>query len=242
MHGCCRQLPVLLSAPRHRQGSNRWSRRLFPLATSGSWVLPAGAGMLRGDAGPAAGKWLPAFKTPNSLSSSGGLGKQKDFSAAREAFEGGGRRWWVDHVNPWRFSVLEAQTPVRGCSPRTPPRLGRTGVSHAGSSLYQILPGRGWPGQGSAALYFYFFFFGACIKIEEGRDQLRLSEAALSWRCPGLACERPSLLRFVLSRGFVFLLPPAPDRGGGRGSGLTFGGDTSGALVVFLATDQEASW
>lgn len=213
MHVCCRQLPVLLSAPRHRQGSNRWSRWLFPLGTSRSWVLPAGAGMLRGDAGPAAGKWLPTFKTTNSLSSGGGLGKQKDFSAAREAFEGGGRRWWVDRVDPWRFSVLEAQTPVRGCSPCTPPRLGRTGVSHAGSCLYQILPGRGRPGQGSAALYFFYFFF-RCLHKNRGRE----GPAATFGGCvvPALPWARVRAAEFAalrLVKGFCFSPPSCPGPG-----------------------------
>lgn len=59
--------------------------------------------------------------------------------------------------------------------------------------------------------------------------------------CPGLACELPVLLHFVLSWGFVFVLPPAPAQGDGRGSGPPFGGDTGGAPVAFLAMDQEVS-
>ena len=58
-------------------------------------------------------------------------------------------------------------------------------------------------------------------------------------RCPGLVCEPPGLLRFVLSWGFVFVLPPAPAWGDRRGPSPPFGGDTSGAPMVFLAMDWE---
>lgn len=55
------------------------------------------------------------------------------------------------------------------------------------------------------------------------------------------ACELPVLLHFVLSWGFGFVLPPAPARGDGSGSGPPFGGVTGRALVVSLAMDREVS-
>lgn len=88
----CQHLLMLPSAPQHRQGSNCWSHQPFLLGRGGSWVLPSpplptGARMLGEGCRISGRQAVPTFKAPNSLSSFGGLGKQKDFSAAREALE-----------------------------------------------------------------------------------------------------------------------------------------------------------